>query len=68
MPMRALPSRALALRAAALGAEDLARRLRAGATPVVGRIERERVLIDLRTVADAELAALAATVRSSAHG
>ena len=68
MPMHPLPSRALALRAAGVGADDLARRLRAGATPVVGRIERDRVLLDLRTVADGELPALAGKIRSSAPG
>ena len=67
MPMQALPSRAMALRSDRIGSEDLARRLRAGTTPVVGRIERDRVMLDLRTVADAELPALAGKIRSSAR-
>ncbi len=67
MPMHALESRALALRAAGLGAEDLARRLRTGPVAVVGRIERERVLIDLRCVEDAALPALAAAISLSAR-
>jgi len=62
MPMHPLPSRAVALRHAVLSAESLARRLRTGATAVVGRIERERVLLDIRTVADPELPALAAVI------
>ncbi len=62
MPMHALPSRALSLTSTALSAEVLARRLRTGRTPVVGRIERDCLLLDLRTVADHELAALAAAV------
>ncbi len=65
MPMHALPSRALALAAAAVGAEDLARRLRAGVPAVVGRIERDRVLLDLRTVDDSDLPALAGAIRRS---
>ena len=66
MPMHALPSCALALRAAGLGAEALARRMRTGATPVVGRIERDRLLLDLRTVDDGELPALAEAISQSA--
>ncbi len=66
MPMHPLPSRALGLRSDHLGAEGLARRLRTGPIPVVGRIERERVLLDMRTVADADLPALAAAIRRSA--
>ena len=67
MPMHALPSRALAIRAKGLSAHDLGRRLRDGPNPVVGRIERDRVLLDLRAVDDAQLIALAAKVRSSAR-
>ena len=63
MPMHALPSRSVALRSSAIGTEDLARSLRVGTTPVLGRIERDRVLLDLRTVTDAELPDLAAAVR-----
>ncbi len=65
MPMHALPSRATALRSARFGAEDLARRLRTGATHVLGRIERDVVLLDLRTVADAELPLLAEAIRDA---
>jgi len=66
MPMHALPGWALALSSARFGADDLARRLRTGATRVLGRIERDRVLLDLRTVADAELPALAEAIRNAA--
>ena len=65
MPMHALPSRALSLTTPIISAEDLARRLRTGPCPVVGRIERDRLLMDMRTVADAELPALATAVRSA---
>ena len=65
MPMHALPSRALCLTRADIGAEDFARRLRTGTTPAVGRIERDRLLLDLRTVADHELMALAAAVQNA---
>jgi len=67
MPMHALPSRALALNSRGLSAESLAQRLRTGETAVVGRIERNAVLLDMRTVDDAELPAVAAAIRRSTH-
>ena len=66
MPMLALPSRALALRSARFSADELARRLRMGAPAVFARIERDAVLLDLRTVSDAEAPALAAAIASAA--
>lgn len=65
MPMLALPGRALALRSGQLGADDLARRLRTGSPRVLGRIERDRVLLDMRTVSDAELPAVALAIRQA---
>jgi L-seryl-tRNA(Ser) seleniumtransferase len=62
MPMHALPSRAVALRAERLRTEDLARRLRTGVTPVIGRSERNRLLLDMRTVADQELPVVARSI------
>ncbi len=64
MPMHALPGLALGITSAAMGAEELARRLRSGSVPVVGRIEHDRFLLDMRTVADAELPALASAIRA----
>ena len=64
MPMHALPSRALGLTSLVMSNDDLARRLRTGPTPVVGRIERDRFLLDMRTVADAELPTLASAIRA----
>lgn len=66
MPMLALAGRALALRRLGLSADDLARRLRTGVTPVLARIEHDAVLLDLRTVSDAELPALAEAVATAA--
>ena len=65
MPMHALPGRAVALRSGRLTAEDLARRLRSGATPVLSRIEQDLVLLELRTVADTELPALVEAIRAA---
>ena len=66
LPMRALPGRALALRSPRMGAEDLALRLRTGRIRVLGRIEQDRVLVDLRTVGDAEVPDLATAIREAA--
>ena len=49
LPGAALPTVCAALRWPN-GAEDLARRLRSGRPPIVGRIEADRVLLDPRTV------------------
>ncbi len=45
-PAETIPSRGLAL----AGGQALADRLRAGAPPVIGRLEEDRLLLDLRTV------------------
>jgi L-seryl-tRNA(Ser) seleniumtransferase len=64
-----VPSWAVALRRAGFTADGLAAALRAGALPVIARIEDGRVLLDLRSVAQDEdadlLAALSGAVTSS---
>ena len=67
MPMHPLNSHAVALCCGGLSAEVFAHRLRSGDGPkVLGRIERDRVLLDLRTVSDDEVAALAGAVTRAA--
>lgn len=65
-----LPSVAVALRRPGLAADALAAALRAGAPPVVSRVEDGRVRLDLRSVAEEEDADLAAALAhlSSAEG
>ncbi|GAA0579117.1 L-seryl-tRNA(Sec) selenium transferase [Craurococcus roseus] len=65
LPGAALPTSLVALRPAAVGAEELARRLRAGAPPLVARIERGRVVLDVRTLRDAEIEEAAAAVAAA---
>ncbi|MBE7218875.1 MAG: L-seryl-tRNA(Sec) selenium transferase [Caulobacteraceae bacterium] len=67
LPGEALPSRAVAVVRPGLSADALARRLRLGAPPIVGRIAGDRLLLDLFAVADDELDALAAAVRVAAE-
>ncbi|MBV8170624.1 MAG: L-seryl-tRNA(Sec) selenium transferase, partial [Candidatus Eremiobacteraeota bacterium] len=57
LPDTQIPSAAVAARARD-GAEALAARLRRARPPVIGRIEDDRVVVDLRTVAESELPAL----------
>ncbi len=67
MPMHPMPSRAVALCCEELSAEALAQRLRTGGgVKVMGRIERDRVLLDMRTVSDDAVAGLAGAVTRAA--
>ncbi len=64
-PGKSLPSFAVALAHSTMNASELARRLRQQKIPVVARVEEDRVLLDLRTVApsdDVYLRELLATV------
>jgi len=58
-PAQSLPTRVIGFASARHSASELEVRLRTGATPVVARIEEERLLIDLRTVFPEQEAALA---------
>ncbi len=62
MPLARIPSFALALRPARGGVEALARSLRTGFEPVLGRIEAGRLLLDLRTVSVREVPSLIASI------
>lgn len=50
LPEQDLASFAVSLRMHSHSADQLMAALRAGSTPVIGRIERDRVLLDMRTV------------------
>ena len=60
-----LPSFGVALRTPGVAAPDLAGRLRSAAVPVVGLVARDRVVLDLRTVAPAEMDELVLAVRAA---
>ncbi len=61
-PGKTLPSFALSLACDDMGPTELARRLRQQATPIVARVEEDRVLLDLRTVDAADDHYLAETL------
>ncbi len=50
LPGETLPTWVLSLDCQALGPEEVMRRLRGSNTPVIARIEEDRVLLDPRTV------------------
>jgi L-seryl-tRNA(Ser) seleniumtransferase len=58
-PEYPLPSWAVAVTHPHLSAEQLDAALRRGAPPIVGRINRERLLLDVRTVLPGQVALLA---------
>ena len=49
-PERTFASAGLALSSSSISADELAKRLRAGKPPVVGRVERGKVILDFRTI------------------
>jgi L-seryl-tRNA(Ser) seleniumtransferase len=56
MPEQNLASRALALNPLNIEVNELERRLRGGTTPIICRIEDDSLILDMRTVADDEVA------------
>ncbi len=65
LPLLELPGPAVALDGGPAGAAGLARALRAGDPPVVGRIHAGELLLDPRTLADEEIEAAAAAVHAA---
>jgi len=63
LPLVQWPSFAVALRPAGLGLEEMAERLRLGEPAVLGRLQQDRLVLDVRTlVSDTQLSALAERV------
>jgi L-seryl-tRNA(Ser) seleniumtransferase len=65
LPLQVLPTRLLALDPGAQGAGAMEARLRAGPAPVLARVQENRILLDLRTVAPAEEAVLLAALQAA---
>jgi L-seryl-tRNA(Ser) seleniumtransferase len=71
LPQETLPSWAIRIAASPAhggSAARLARRLRVGVPPIVGRIERDSVLLDLRTVEPADDAVIEQALKSILEG
>lgn len=63
LPMSELPTRAIRLEVRGMSAAELAARLRAATPPIIARISKDYVTLDLRTVLPNETAELAAAIR-----
>jgi L-seryl-tRNA(Ser) seleniumtransferase len=63
LPTQALPSVAVAVSLPGVSASELARRFRQDAACVFGRIENDLLLLDVRTVTEAEIPQIAAAAR-----
>ena len=68
LPLEELPSVAVVLRPDFCSSEEFSRRLRRGRLPVVGRIQRGNLLLDMRTVGDGEVDLLAAALAGAVRG
>jgi L-seryl-tRNA(Ser) seleniumtransferase len=62
LPTEAIPSLVVTVSAPGLSAAELARRLRLDAACVFGRIEADLVRLDLRTITDEQVPAIAAAL------
>jgi L-seryl-tRNA(Ser) seleniumtransferase len=64
-PGSTLPTHAVALKSAGMTANELCTRLRRWETPIIARVEDERVLLDLRTVDPMQEAVILAALESA---
>ena len=64
LPLQRVPTRVIALSSSSLPVEQLERRMRGHKPPVIARIHRDQVRIDLRTVAEQEEGELEAALIS----
>ncbi|NQY38925.1 MAG: L-seryl-tRNA(Sec) selenium transferase [Henriciella sp.] len=65
LPLQDLPSLALSLTHPDMSPDQLAEHLRAACPPVIGRISKEKLLIDLRTVSDEEISDLSSVLTTA---
>jgi L-seryl-tRNA(Ser) seleniumtransferase len=63
-PGSTLPTRVLAVKSERMSADELCARLRQWQTPIIARVEDDRVLLDLRTVEPEQEAEIAAALQS----
>ena len=65
MPTAELPSVLVAIRPVQESAGELQTKLRRGDPAVMGRVQEDKLLLDVRTIADAELQPLVEAVRGA---
>ncbi len=66
LPLQELPSRLISLVPKRLSPQDMERRLRSYSPPIIGRLEKERLLLDLRTIQEEEMKIVARALRDLA--
>tara|TARA_R110000850_G_scaffold35242_5_gene94057 strand:+ start:2173 stop:3645 length:1473 start_codon:yes stop_codon:yes gene_type:complete len=67
VPEQGIPSFAVSCTIAGLSPDGLMSRLRQNKTPIIGRIERDRVLLDMHTVMDSEVPVIVDALRAAAR-
>jgi L-seryl-tRNA(Ser) seleniumtransferase len=55
LPLQALPTMVIAIKPCSLSVNDLEKRLREGSPPIISRIHKEELVLDLRTIFDEEI-------------
>ncbi len=65
LPLQELPTMVIALRAISLSVNDFESILRKGNPPIISRISREEVVLDLRTILDEEIPLLVAGIEKA---
>ena len=65
LPLLQLPTTLVEIRIIGSSAQDLEAALRRSATPVIGRIQRERFLLDVRTILDSDIPMLIDSLREA---
>jgi L-seryl-tRNA(Ser) seleniumtransferase len=68
MPEVEIPTACVAVSHSRLRAEELDERLRTGVHPVVGRVAKGRLLLDMRTVGEDDVAVVAEALAAAAGG
>ena len=66
LPLQELPSRLLSLVPKRFSPQDTEKRLRSYSPPIIGRLEKERVLLDLRTIQEEEMKIVAQALKDLA--
>jgi L-seryl-tRNA(Ser) seleniumtransferase len=65
LPLQELPTIVLAIKPLYLSVNDLEKRLRSGTPPVISRISRDELILDMRTVFDDEVPLVADCIRKA---
>ena len=67
LPLQKLKTRLLSLVPAKLSAQKMEERLRYNTPPVIGRVEKDRLMLDLRTIQESDFQAVARAVKDLAR-